>query len=347
MRQRARKAAACAAAVTIAVILAPDPGTAAEADLVEAARKEGRVAWLTTQIVGELAEPLANAFKAAYGIEVSVIRATPRFTAERLVQAARSPQSGIDVVDGRSSIPQLKRAGLLAPLPLGVARRLPPDLVDRDGFWVASNVYVNAVAINTDLVPPERRPRSLDDLLAPEWTGKIVWSGQQTLSGAGGFIGMVLRERGAEAGRAFLGRLAQQQISTFEVSSRQIVEKVIAGEYAIGLQVFNHQAAISSGRGAPVAWLPLRPLAVSATAVALTRQAPHPHAARLFIEFLVSKPAQEVFRDADQLPALQDVEPKDPALRPAPGEAGAMFFAPEDVDAGMQEWQAIRADVFR
>lgn len=338
---------AFAAWLVLASAAVAPASAAAEANVIEAARKEGRVTWLTSQIIGELAEPLAAAFKSAYGIDVTILRATPRFTAERLVQAARTPQTGIDVVDGRSSIPQLKRAGLLSPLPVGLANQVPKELVDRDGFWVASNIYVNAVAINTELVPADRRPRSLEDLLSPEWTGKMVWSGQQTLSGVNGFIGTVLRGRGREAGRDFLGKLAQQQIASFEVSSRQIVEKVIAGEYSIALQVFNHQAAISAGRGAPIAWLPIQPMAGSVTAIGLTRQSLHPNAARLFMEFLISRQGQEIFREADQIPALREVEPKDPSLRLAIGEPGLIFFTPEDVDAGMQDWQALRTELFR
>lgn len=312
--------------------------SAAGTPLVDKARAEGRLVWLTTQILGEVALPLAAAFKSAHGIEVVVQRTTPRQTAERLLQAARTPRTGIDVVDGRSAMPHLKRAGLISPLAPETLRLIPAHLVDRDGFWVATNVYYHAIAVNTDRVGPERRPRTLEDLLRPEWRGRIAWSGQATLSGGAGFIGTLLRDQGEEAGRAFLRKLSGQQIATFDVPSRQIVEMLIAGEFEVALQVYAHQAAISAGRGAPVAWIPLEPITGSLSAIAITRQAPHPSAARLFVEFLLSRQGQEIFREADQIPASPDVPPKDASLPPADGSRRTVYFSPEEIEMGMPGW---------
>ncbi len=322
------------------------PALAVDQSVIEAARKEGRVVWLTSQIMGELALPLAGAFKSAYGIEVSVSRVTPRTVGDRLVQAARTRQGGVDVVDGRSAIPHLKRAGLLAPIAAVAGRGLPPERVDSQGYWVATNLYFNAVAVNTETVPPERRPRSLDDLLRPEWVGRMVWSSHSTLSSGAGFIGTVLKARGEEQGRAFLARLGRQHVVSEDLSSRQIVDKVIAGQFDLGLQVFHHQVAVSHGRGAPVAWLPLEPLTGSVTAVAITRQSPHPNAARLFVEFLLSPAGQEIFREADSLPARPDVAAKDPALMPDSGKFRGVYFTPEEAEEQMSRWQAVRSELF-
>ncbi len=328
-------------------LLQAHPVEAHDPAVVAAARKEGRVAWLTTQIMGELALPLAAAFKSEHGVDVHVVRTTSRQTADRLTQAARSPQSGIDVVDGRSAIPHLKRAGLLVPLASETLGRVQADLADRDGYWIATNVYFNTVAINIELVEPARRPRTILDLLRPDWRGRIAWSGQATLSAGAGFVGAVLKDQGEAAGRSFLARLAEQQIASFDVSSRQVIDKVIAGQFEMALQVFNTQAAISAGRGAPVAWLPLEPLTASVTAVGITRQAPHPNAARLLVEFLLSRKGQEIFREADYLPASSDVAPKDPGLADLRARHRTVLFAPEEIEAQMQGWQALRNELFR
>lgn len=303
--------------------------------------------WLTTQIMGELALPLAAAFKASHGIDVTVSRAAARTIGERLVQSARSRQTAIDIIDGRSAIPHLKRAGLLAPLDSTLRQLLPSELVDPEGYWLATNAYFSGIAVNTEQVPLDARPRKLDDLLDPRWSGRIVWSGQATISSDAGFIGAVLRDRGESAGRQFLTSLARQQITTLDISSRQVVDKVIAGVFPLALQVFHHQASISAGRGAPVAWLPVEPMTGSMTALAMTRQSASPNAARLFIEFLVSRAGQEIFRDADYIPALPGVAAKDAALQPANGGFRAVYFTPEETEAGMPAWQAVRAELFR
>lgn len=345
---RGGRRGALAAALSLALLVdSSSRATATGTAMADAARREGRVVWLTTHIFGELARPLAAAFKAAHGIEVTIQRATSRQTAERLVQAARSPQGGIDVIDGRSAIPHLKRAGLLAPMPADILRLLPAERIDRDGFWVATNLYFHAIAINTELVAPARQPRALADLLLPEWRGRMAWSGQATLSGAAGFIGAVQRDRGEAAGQAFLGKLAGQQIATFDVPSRQIVDKLIDGQFAIALQVFNHQVAVSAAAGAPVSWLAMEPMTGSVAAIAMTRQAPHPAAARLFVEFVLSHPGQEIFREATYIPALPAVAPKDRALRPEQSKPRTVFFAPEEVETMMPAWQQLRGEVFR
>lgn len=329
-----------------ALLAGGEAAQAVDPALLDAARKEGRVVWLTSQIMGEIALPLASAFKGAYGIDVAVSRVAPRQVADRLVQAARTRATGVDVIDGRSALPHLKRAGLLAPVDRIDALGLPRELVDSEGYWVATNLFFNGVAVNTDIVPPERRPRSLDDLLRPEWSGRMVWSNQATLSSGAGFVGALIKDRGEVGARAYLGQFARQHIASFDASSRQIVDKVIAGQLEVALQVFHHQAAISAGRGAPVAWMPVEPLSGSFTAAAITRQAPHPKAARLFVEFLVSRQGQEIFRDADALPARPGVGAKEAGLMPETGRFRAIYFTPEEIEAELPRWQNLRAELF-
>ena len=346
VRQRLLYRWCCYAWAVVYIFLAPSPAWAIDPAVVEAARKEGRVVWHTSQIAGELALPLASAFKAAYGIDVSVIRSTPRQMAERVAQADRAGQGTIDVVDGRGAIAQMKRAGHLAAVTIDNSARLPRELVDPQGTWFATNVFTISLVVNTELVAPARRPRTLQDLLAPEWAGRMAWSLQSTLSGAPGFIGTVLMDKGETDGRSYLERLARQQIAGYDVSSREIIEKVIAGEAEIGLQIYSHQVGSPPERNAPIAWLPLDPVTASFSAVAVTRRAPHPNAARLFVEFQLSQKGQEIFRDAAQLPADPQIAPADPLLMPAGGKFRALYISPDDVEAKLPAWNAIRDSLF-
>ncbi len=319
---------------------------AADAALIDAARKEGRVVWLTTQLVGELALPMAAAFKAHYGVEVTVSRAGSRAMAERVMQAERTGQNLVDVVDGRSSIAQMKRAGLLAAVDIANAARLAPGLTDVQKMWFATNVFTISAAVNTELVPEAIRPRSLEDLLQPHWVGRIGWSQQATLSSANGFTAAVLRHKGEDKGRAYLQLLSRQNIEGYDASSGQIIEKVIAGEAALALQVYAHQIAGGAGRSAPLAWVPLTPVTGSFVAVSATRRGAHPNAARLLIEFMLSRQGQEVIRDAELQPAVADVAPLDPGLAQGTGKLQSHYFSPEEVEAQMPAWVALRKSLF-
>ena len=130
------------------------------------------------------------------------------------------------------------------------------------------------------------------------------------------------------------------------MSSRQIIEKVITGEFPIALQVYSTQAAGSASRGVPIAWLPVAPVTGSFAATAITRRAAHPHAARLFVEFLLSREGQAIFRDADQLPARPDVLPADPLLAPRSDKFRVHYFNPDDLEAQLASWDALRRAMF-
>ena len=108
-------------------------------------------------------------------------------------------------------------------------------------------------------MPAAQRPKSYDDLLLPYWKDKMVWK-PNDISGAPGFIGNVLLSMGEERGMDYLRRLSKQNIKMVNASARAILDQVIGGEYAMSLQIFNHHAAISAKKGAPVDWVRLNPV---------------------------------------------------------------------------------------
>ena len=347
-RRKGRPACLVLSALAMLALMLPPAGVrAADATLVEAARKEGKLVWYTTQIINELAAPMAEAFKAAYGIDVQFVGRTGRELINLVTEAARTGRPGPDVIDGRATVPALKRAGHLLKWQPSTASRLPPEMVDEQGYWVACNVFMNTLAYNPEVVAREALPRTLDDLLRPEWTGRLVWSTSPTLSAAPGFIGMVLREKGRSEGRAYLERLSRQQIAGGEITSREVIEKVIERELPVALQVFNHQAATSAAKGAPIAWAPLEPVTGSLSVVAITRNAAHPNAAKLFVEFLITREGQRLFQEADYMPADPEIEPKDPTLLPRGGKFRAIYFTPEEIEEQMPGWVELYNELFK
>ena len=78
---------------------------------------------------------------------------------------------------------------------------------------------------------------------------------------------------------------------------------MIGGEYSLALQIFNHHAVISAKKGAPVDWIPMEPATVTLSTLSVLEQAPHPNAAKLFMDFVISREGQEVFRRSDYITA--------------------------------------------
>ncbi|MEA2938116.1 MAG: iron(III) transport system substrate-binding protein, partial [Alphaproteobacteria bacterium] len=227
------------------------------------------------------------------------------------------------------------------------ARRLPKEYVDSEGFWVATNIYIQTPAYNTNLVPRGTQPQTWQDLLDPKWKGKLAWAGHATTSGAPGFVGLVLAELGEDKGMAYLRQLARQNIVPLGGSARSVTDQAIAGEYPIVLQIFNHQPVISATRGAPVDWIAMNPAMGILCVAAVTKDAPRPNAAKLFVDFLVSEEGQQLFRKEYYIPVDPDIAPLDPRIRPDGKIFRGKFFTPEEVDAAMPRWQAVFKDTFR
>src|SRR5262249_24147097 len=141
--------------------------------------------------------------------------------------------------------------------------------------------------------------------------------------------------------------LAGQRIKMVNDSSRPILDQVIAGEYPMALQIFNHHAAISADKAAPVDWLRLSPATVNPGLVGLPKGAPHPNAGLLFVVFMTSKEGQQIFQQASYLPARPDVPPLKPELIPQTGGFAANVITPEMTAKAMNRWEKVFTDLFR
>jgi ABC-type Fe3+ transport system substrate-binding protein len=320
---------------------------AADAALIAAAQKEGQVTWYTTQITNQFGRPAMDAFQKRYGIRVNFIRADSIELAVRMTNEAQAGRLQADVYDGTSTAPPVKKAGLALKWLPDRARRWPPEYRDPEEFWVATNIYVHTPAYNTNLVPKGSEPRSWRDLLDPIWKGKMAWATHATSSGALGFIGTVLAEMGEAPGKAYLRELARQDIIQLGGSARTVVDQAIAGEYPVALQVFNHQPVISARRGAPIDWIPMNPAMAVLSVAGVTKDAPHPNAAKLLVDFFVADEGQQLFHDADYIPVAPDMPPREPSLRPDGKSFRAIFFSPEQSDAAMPHWLDVYNEIFR
>jgi iron(III) transport system substrate-binding protein len=122
---------------------------------------------------------------------------------------------------------------------------------------------------------------------------------------------------------------------------------VIGGEYPMALQIFNHHAAISADKGAPVEWVRLSPANINPGLIGMPKNGPHPNAGLLFIEFMTSREGQQIFQKAAYLPARPDVPPLKPELIPENGGFSATVITPALTAKTMNHWDKVVADLFR
>jgi iron(III) transport system substrate-binding protein len=321
---------------------------AADAALIAAAKREGEVVWYSTQIISQLVRPVTAAFEKKYpGIKVRSTRANATETAVKILNESKAARPQADVFDGTTTVVPLKQAGYVLQWLPEAAREYPADLKDPEGYWIAANLFILTPGFSTSLVPRGSEPRSYQDLLNPKWRGKLAWNGFPTSSGIGGFVGTVLAEMGNEQGRAYLRELAKQNIAPLPGAAREVLDQVIAGEYSVALQIFNHHAVISAKKGAPVDWIKMEPATGNLSTISVLKNAPHPNAAKLLVDFIISKEGQEVFRAADYITAHPQVPALEPTLKPAEGKFRVHFFTPEQTEENMPKWKQVSDEIFR
>jgi ABC-type Fe3+ transport system substrate-binding protein len=325
----------------IAAALFAAPAAAADASLIAAAKREGTVVWYTTQIADQFARPAAAAFEKQYpGMKVVLSRTNATTATIKIMNENRAGRNQADIFDGTTTVVPLKRAGYVLQWLPEIAKTYPAQYKDKDGYWIATNLYVLTPAFNTSLIAPGTEPKTLADLLDPKWRGRMAWAVSLSSSAATGFIGTVLDEMGEDRGMAYLRRLGGQRVAGIDTSARQVLDQVIAGEFAIALQIFNHHAVISGKEGAPVQWIPMEPATGVLSVVAIPKNAPHPNAAKLFEEFLISP-------DAAYLPADPNFEAQDPKLKPEGGKFRSRFFTPEETSEKLPRWKRVYDEIFR
>lgn len=315
--------------------------------LVEGAKKEGKLLWYTTLIVNQAVRPLKEAFEKQYPfITIEYFRGNSDQVSQKVIAEYQGRRFDVDVPDGTSSTPLLKKAGLLQPFYSPHLAEYPAELKDSQGYWGATNLYFMTLGYNTNLAKPDEVPSSYDALLNPKWKDKMVWS-TSAGSGAPLFVGNILLSLGQEAGMAYLRKLAKQNIAKTTASGRAVLDSVIAGEYPLALQIFNHHTVISRKKGAPSAWQPLEPVPAPIQGIGLAKHAPHPHAAMLFLDFMLSRKGQEVFRAVGYLPSHPDIAAKEASLKPGGGRfKRANYIAPEVQFEKGDEWVDIFEKLF-
>ena len=342
-----RRAAVETAALLAAFLTFSLPASAADQALIDAARKEGTVTWYTAQIINQLVRPISDAFEKKYGIKVNAVRADASDNALRIAAEGAAGKMQADVFDGTTTAPSLERLGLVLKWQPDSAKRLPPQFVDKNGYWVSNNLYVQNPCFNTSLVPRGTEPKTWADLLDPKWRGRMLISGTSSASAGAGFVGVVLREMGEQKGMDYLRQLAKQNIAVMDVAARAVTDQVISGEYAVGLQVFNHQSVISARKGAPVDWIPWEPSLAVLSVAGVTNGAPHVNAGKLLVDFLISPEGQKIFSDNDYIPVDPEVPAKSANLNPEIGHFRAIYLTPEELEPDVLKWQPIFQSLFR
>jgi iron(III) transport system substrate-binding protein len=283
----ARRAVLTVGACLFATILAAlGPAARAQTDLVDAARREGRVV-VYGSMESDVFQVIEKIFEGKYGVQVEYWRAASNRVTDRVLTETRAGRPLFDVVlTNRSPMLIMKRAGVFAKYTAPSYEAFPESARDRDGTLSPSyRVVVISALFNTRLLRVEDAPRTLADLLDPRWKGRLVMPDPTQHTTTAVWLANLARVLGAQH-RSFVERLAGQVglVESFIPS----VQKVIVGEYPIGISYVKY-VHVYGQEGAPLDYVRFNPVLAEAHHVALSARAPHPNAGKLLIDVLTSR----------------------------------------------------------
>ncbi|MDP2601833.1 MAG: extracellular solute-binding protein [Deltaproteobacteria bacterium] len=278
-------------------------------DRVARAKKEGAVNFYSTWDIGR-SQLLKEIFEKRYpGIVVNVFRATAASMNNRLSLEAKTGRHEFDVtIPGEIFWKGLNDQGLFAPYCSPERDAYPAGLKDDRCLWTMLNLNTNVMAYNTRMVSKEDAPRKLLDLLHPRWKDKLVMDPQDYR-----WFAYTLDKMGEEKGIDFMKRLAGQR-PHFRPGHTLQIQLVAAGEFPVNVMGYGYRVEEMRAKGAPIDWYADEPVSITGAVGSLSRRAPHPEAGKLFMDFLLSREAQQAMVRFNVVPARPDVPPDPPRL---------------------------------
>jgi iron(III) transport system substrate-binding protein len=285
----------------------PNVRAASTDAILDAAKREGEIVFYASMNLAEANLMIAEFEKRYPSIKIKLSRAGSEKLLTRVLAEARAKRVAADVIQTvEFSMHILKRSGVLARH-IAPGDSLYPKNFKDEGFW--TTVYYNpyVTAYNTRLVAPRMAPKTYDDLLDPKWKGKMMMEGTK----ADWFAGM-LQIIGQERGLQYMRQLAKQEPMLRE-GHELLAQLVAAGEGFFDINIPASSVDRVKEKGAPIDWVALGEAPAIMVGIGLASQAVHVNAAKLFIDFALSREGQRLQQGFGRLVARTDLASEQPA----------------------------------
>lgn len=314
-------------------------GADREQILIEGAKKEGQLVFYTSNTW--IAGPVSQEFAKRYPfIKANVWRNDSKSILKRLTEEHAAGRYLADVVETSPEyITLLVQASMLQD-------HYSPELSAYDEqakvkgkrgvlAWTNREIYIS-LGFNSQLIPPSDAPKTLKDYLDPKWKGKMSIAG--TTTGAR-WVGAVLDAMGGE----FLKKLSAQEINVQNISGAALSGLVASGEVPLSPTIFNSNIFTYKQKKAPVEWRPVDPVIAGVGSSGMIVNAPNPHAALLFLDYLHSKLGQQVAMKGGLSSARTDIGSLEQKFKKLYIESK---YTPEEFEKKFNEWETLMRKLF-
>ena len=279
---------------------------------IAGAKKEGQVKIVSTFTQRNFVT-LAAPFRARYPfIKIIYARRTFQGRTTRVILAYKANNYIADVVTAFSSAYTLyKKAGMLADMRnLPGFNNLEAELRGKDGTWAAHRMQFWCTVYNTNLVNKADLPKTWDDLAANarRWNKKIGVANRPQL-----WVLMLWGAKGGDWTKAYLSRFFARLAPQFRKEGLgALVSLTVAGEFDMAIPASQQRVLEFAAKGAPIGFHCPEPVPMSVATIGLIKGTPRPNAARLFVNWLLSKEGQIAqFQASHSVPAHKDLQRKE------------------------------------
>jgi iron(III) transport system substrate-binding protein len=252
------------------------------------ARKEGTVSFYGTMAVPD-AKVLIDKFQLQYPyLKVQHVRLGASPMVSRVLAEHRGGRRDVDIVGVTGPGAQvLIDSGLIDPYFTSERAAIRPGFISPKGLWTAVELYLIATAYNTRFVAAADAPRTYRDLLDKKWAN--VMSLDQTDQD---WFAVLSNEWGEAAATEYLTNLMKLN-PKLQRGREMRAQLVAAGEYFVGPTFYDYRVRNLKAQGAPIQSVALPPIMAFPNVLLLARHAPNPHAAAIFIDWLLSEQGQK------------------------------------------------------
>jgi iron(III) transport system substrate-binding protein len=173
-----------------------------------------------------------------------------------------------------------------------------PQAQQAHGHWVGTRINMFVHSYNTNLVKKEELPKTYQDLTHPRWKGRLGIEAEDE-----DWFAMIIKALGEEQGLRIFRDIVKVNGLSVRKGHTLLAGLVASGEIPLALTTYSHGAEKMKQKGAPVEWFAISPAIGRANGIGVVRKPPHPHAAALFVDFLLSPEGQQILQKGGYVPA--------------------------------------------
>jgi iron(III) transport system substrate-binding protein len=331
--------AAFAASAALAQAPAPNDeffryrGADRDARLAEQAKKEGSVV-LYTSLAPTESKPLADAFEKKYGVKVELWRALSDKVLQRVVTEAQANRHAVDVVETNGpEMEAIAQEKLLADVYSPYLADLPAEGLAAHPTWFPDRLNFFVVGYNTQKVQRSEIPATYEGFLDPKWKGRIGIEATDSE-----WMAAIVKKWGESKGMDYFRKLAAMK-PDMRKGHVLLAQLVATGEVPVGLTLYNANVESLKKKGAPIDFVPVQPVIARPQGIGVAKAAPHPHAALLFLDFVLSPEGQKLYESMGRVPASTKVKSH---LNNFP----FVMTDPATILRESQKWETIWNDLF-